>query len=162
MLFHRSTEVAIQALIFLAQQAPGKLSPTHEIAAQAGVSEAYLAKILQRLTSAGLVRAFRGSGKGVELGRPAEELRLASIIDTVQGGLESDKCVLGLTICSEENPCPLHDEWLPQRAAIHQMVDGKSLADLVRICQHPPAVLPPVAPSQSTPDNLEPQGGESR
>ena len=51
MLFQHSSELALRAALFLAQQVPGKLSPVHEIAAAAGVSEAYLAKILQRLTS---------------------------------------------------------------------------------------------------------------
>ena len=132
MFFQRATEVAIQALVFLAQQAPGKLSPTHEIAAHAEVSEAYLAKVLQRLSLAGLVRAFRGSGKGVELGRPAEEIRLSTVVLAAQGSLGSDRCILGLPVCSENHPCSLHQEWLPHRAAIQEMLDKTTIADLAR------------------------------
>ena len=132
LIMQRSTEVAIQALIFLAQQAPGKLSPTHEVAAQAGVPEAYLAKVLQRLTLAGLVRAFRGSGKGVELGRPAEAIPISSVIRAAQGSIDSNRCILGLHVCSGENPCSLHQEWLPHQAALQEMLERTTIADLVR------------------------------
>jgi Rrf2 family transcriptional regulator, iron-sulfur cluster assembly transcription factor len=138
LLFHRSTAVAIQALVFLAKQAPGKLSPTHEIASEAAVPEAYLAKVLQRLTLAGLVRAFRGSGKGMELGRPAEAISLSSVVVAAEGSIDSDKCILGLSVCSEENPCLLHAQWLPHRAAIQEMVESTTVADLVRFLRESP------------------------
>ncbi|MBI3933870.1 MAG: Rrf2 family transcriptional regulator [Acidobacteria bacterium] len=156
MLFQRSTVVAIQALVFLAHQAPGKLSPTHEIAAQAQVPEAYLAKVLQRLTLAGLVRAFRGSGKGVELGRAAEAISLSSVIIAAQGSLESDKCVLGLHVCSEENPCALHFEWLPHQAAIQAMLERITVADLVRSRREPPTVVTSSTPAPSVPAGSDP------
>ncbi|OFV95839.1 MAG: hypothetical protein A3F68_05010 [Acidobacteria bacterium RIFCSPLOWO2_12_FULL_54_10] len=143
MLFDRSSQVAVQALVFLAQQSPGKLSPTHEIALQAGVPGPYLAKIFQRLTNTGLVRTFRGSGKGVELGRPAESIRLSSVVSAVQGNLDSNKCVLGLSACSDENPCALHYEWLPLKTAITEMLEKTTLADLVRaVREHQTASLP--------------------
>ena len=135
MLFQHASELAIRATLFLAQQAPGKLSPVHEIAAHSGVSEAYLAKILQRLTSSGLVRSFRGPGKGMELGRAPDTISLAAVILAVEGPKEMDACVLGLGLCSKENPCLLHKEWLPLRTAIHNFLEKTTLADLVRVVE---------------------------
>ena len=131
MLLQRSSELAIRAAIFLAQQKPGKLSPVHEIAAETGGSPAYLAKILQRLAGAGLVRSFRGPGKGMELGRAPELINLSSVIQAVEGPAEKERCVLGLAVCSEESPCALHYEWLPLRDRIHELLREKTLADLV-------------------------------
>lgn len=113
MLFRHASELAIRATVFLAQQTPGKLSPVREIAARAGVSQAYLAKILQKLSSAGLVRSFRGPGKGMELGRTASTITLASLILVMEGSKEADECVLGLGTCSEATTCVLHDQWIP-------------------------------------------------
>ncbi len=136
-LFQHSSELAIRALLFLAQQAPGKLSPVHVIAADAGVSGAYLAKITQRLASAGLVRSVRGPGKGLELGRAPEAITLASVIQAVQGSVDSDGCILGAGLCSVEHPCGLHQQWLPLRNAIHEMLEKTTLADLVASLREP-------------------------
>ena len=135
LLFQHASELAIRATLFLAQQAPGKLSPVHEIASHSNVSEAYLAKILQRLASSGLVRSFRGPGKGMELGRAPDAISLASVIGAVEGPKELEDCVLGLGLCSEENPCALHEEWLPLRTAIHNFLEKTTLADLVGVVQ---------------------------
>jgi Rrf2 family protein len=139
LIFSRATEVAIQALVFLAQQPPGKLTPTHEIAAAASVPEAYLAKVLQRLSAAGLVRTFRGSGKGIELGKAPEQIRTSAVGIAAQDSLDSERCILGLSVCSEQNPCALHYEWLPHRAAIQELLDRTTVADLVRFLHRPPA-----------------------
>jgi Rrf2 family transcriptional regulator, iron-sulfur cluster assembly transcription factor len=157
LIFNRATEVAIQALVLLAQQPPGKLTPTHEIAAEADVPEAYLAKVLQRLSAAGLVRTFRGSGKGIELGKAPEEIRTSAVVIAAQDSLDSERCVLGLNVCSEQNPCSLHYEWLPHRAAIQELLDRTTIADLVRFLHHPPSALlrttPTVSPLDGAPES---------
>ncbi|MBI4459275.1 MAG: Rrf2 family transcriptional regulator [Acidobacteria bacterium] len=132
MILHRSSELAIRAALFLAQQAPGKLSPVHEIAAHVGVSEAYLSKVLQRLAGAGLVRSFRGFGKGMELARIPDRITLSSLIHAAQGSLSSDACFLGLGMCSPENPCPIHWDWLPIKNSVRDLVEKTTLADLVQ------------------------------
>jgi Rrf2 family protein len=81
--FQHASELAIRSMLFLAQQAPGKLSPVHEIVSYVNVSEAYRAKILHRLSSSGLVRSFRGPGKGMELGRAPSAIALAAVICAV-------------------------------------------------------------------------------
>ena len=135
MILQRSSELAIRAALFLAQQAPGKLSPVREIAARTGVSEAHLAKILQRLTSAGLVRSFRGPGKGMELGRAPASITLDSLVCAIEGPRTENECVLGMGICSKETPCTLHADWVPIRTAIRALLQNTSLANLVEIAQ---------------------------
>jgi Rrf2 family transcriptional regulator, iron-sulfur cluster assembly transcription factor len=130
MLFQHASELAIRATVFLARQAPGKLSPVHEIAAQTDVSEAYLAKILQRLSAAGFIRSFRGPGKGMELGRPANKITLASLILVMEGSRGAQEFPFGLGTGSGETSCVLHDEWIPIRTAIRNFLKNTTLADL--------------------------------
>jgi Rrf2 family iron-sulfur cluster assembly transcriptional regulator len=131
-LFQHASELAIRATLFLAQQPPGKLSPVHEIAVHAGASQPYLAKILQRLTSAGLVRAFRGPGRGMELGRAPEEITLGSVVRALEGLPVPEGCILGETLCSEQNPCPLHERWVSLRNEIQRLLDETTVASLAR------------------------------
>ena len=132
MIFQHSTELGLRAAVFLAQQAPGKLSPVREIAAEIGVSETYLAKITKRLVSAGLLRSFRGPGNGLELGRSPEKITLLLLVNAIQGSLDSDACFFGLHPCNAEEPCALHAEWMPLRESISAMLEKTTLAGLAR------------------------------
>ena len=135
MLFQHASELAIRATVFLARQESGKLSPVHEIAADLGASEAYLSKILQRLTGAGLVRSFRGPGKGMELGRPAGAITLAELIHAVEGVQAEQSCIFGLGRCNEQTPCALHPQWLPIRSALCELLETTTLADLAEVAR---------------------------
>jgi len=131
MLFQHASEIAIRATVFLAQQSPGKLSPVREVAARSGVPEAYLAKIFQRLSRAGLVRSFRGPGKGVELGRAPRAITLAALVRAAEGPMISEGCVFGLASCPNDTPCPLHRDWAPLQASIRERMENTTLADLM-------------------------------
>jgi Rrf2 family iron-sulfur cluster assembly transcriptional regulator len=129
-LYSHTTELAIRAALFLALQPPGKLSPVREIARATRLPEPYLAKILQRLAAAGLVRAFRGPGGGLELGRDPKAINLWSIACAVEDRAKPDQCVLGLQVCSEEQPCSLHQRWRPLREAMRRLLEESTLAEL--------------------------------
>ncbi|MBI3664400.1 MAG: Rrf2 family transcriptional regulator [Acidobacteria bacterium] len=126
----------------LATQPPGKLSPVHEIAAGTGLPAAYLAKIMRLLIRGGLVRAFRGPGGGVELGRPPDSITLAALVRAVEGDTSSDICIMGMGGCSETAPCPLHSQWAPLRAEFHRLLEGTSLASLVQASQEKSGFMP--------------------
>jgi Rrf2 family iron-sulfur cluster assembly transcriptional regulator len=130
-IFQHSSELAIRAALFLAQQPPGKLSPIHEIAEDCDVSQSYLAKVIQRLVMAGLLRSFRGAGKGMELARAPEKITLAELVHAMQGTETSRSCVLGLGMCSETHPCALHKQWVPLATGIRNVLDETTLTDLV-------------------------------
>lgn len=132
MLYTRASELAIRAALFLARQPPGKLCPVREIAQATELSEAYLAKILRRLTGTGLVRGFRGPGRGMQLGRSPEEISLWMLVRAMEGPERPDCCALGLKVCSEENPCALHFKWIPLRDAVRSLLSETTLASLVR------------------------------
>ncbi len=132
MLYNHTSELAIRATLFLALQPPGKLSPVHEIAKGTGLSEPYLAKILRRLTAAGLVRAFRGPGRGMELGRSPETITLWAVVRAVEGPAQPEWCALGLQACSEQSPCPLHNRWVPLRTEVQRILNETTLASLAQ------------------------------
>src|SRR5574341_713256 len=121
-----ASELAIRAAMHLAAQPPGKLTPVHEIAAGTGLPAAYLAKIMRLLIRAGLVRAFRGPGGGVELGRPAEAISLSALVRAVEGDPLAEKCIMGMGDCSEARPCLLHSQWIPLRAEIAKFLEETS------------------------------------
>ncbi len=130
--FSRASELAIRAALYLALQPPGKVSPVREIARGTGLPGPYLAKIMRPLIRAGLVRAFRGPGGGIELGRPPEAISLRSVVRAVEGPAHSQWCVLGLRACTPDNPCPLHPQWTILRGEMERLLEETTLGSVVQ------------------------------
>lgn len=70
-----------------------------EMALKLCASEAHLAKVVQRLSKAGLVVTQRGPGGGVTLGRNACDITFLEIFETIEGPLDASPCVLGRGEC---------------------------------------------------------------
>jgi Rrf2 family protein len=136
-----ASELAIRAAMHLAAQPPGKLTPVHEIAEGTGLPAAYLAKIMRLLIREGLVRAFRGPGGGVELGRPPDSISLAALMRAVEGDANTDRCILGIGGCSSLTPCPLHSRWAPLRAEFQRLMEATTVAALADVSEENPAYL---------------------
>ncbi len=130
MLPGNASAMAIRAALFLALQPTGTLSPIREIAERTGLPEPYLAKIIRQLVSAGIVRAFRGPGGGITLGRAPQAINLWDIVRALEGSPDTDRCVLGLQACSERMPCPVHHQFAPIRVEMRRLLEETTLASL--------------------------------
>lgn len=78
---------------------PDSSMTTREIAAGLRASEAHLAKVMQRLARAGLVRPTRGPKGGFRLARPASEIPLLEVYETIEGKFVCAACLLGEPVC---------------------------------------------------------------
>jgi Rrf2 family protein len=120
----------LRALIYLA----GKDSPSpvlvREIAEASDVPHPTLAKILHSLRGRGLVRSTKGPGGGYQLARPGDQMRVADVIEAVDGKVDLERvCVLGLDACSDEASCALHDVWKLFRHNYNSMISSMTLRD---------------------------------
>ncbi|MCK4512244.1 Rrf2 family transcriptional regulator [bacterium] len=66
-----------------------------------GASEAHLAKVLGRLSKAGLVSATRGPHGGFRLSVDATEVTLRDVYEAIEGNLEIQHCLSGLPVCDK-------------------------------------------------------------
>lgn len=130
--FSRASELAIRAAAYLALQPAGKVSPVREIARSTGLPRPYLAKVIRPLIRARLVRAFRGPGGGIELGRSAETISLQALVRAVEGSGGANRCSLGLGVCSPENPCPLHPQWTMLSGQLERLLEETTLGSVAR------------------------------
>ncbi len=78
---------------------PGVAMTTRDIAGGLRASEAHLAKVMQRLARAGLVRPTRGPKGGFRLARPASEIPLLEVYETIEGKFVCAACLLGEPVC---------------------------------------------------------------
>jgi Rrf2 family protein len=63
------------------------------------VSQAHLAKVMQRLVKEGMVSSTRGPKGGFILGKPAEEISFLSIYEAIEGPMTSVSCLLAQPVC---------------------------------------------------------------
>jgi Rrf2 family protein len=91
--------LALHAMAMVAADGGASTVTAHEIASRLGVSESHLAKVLQRLTKAGILRSSRGPGGGFTLNRTAREISLLDLFESVEGPLKLDNCLIGTQIC---------------------------------------------------------------
>ena len=127
MLYRRPTQLAVQASLLLALEPEGSLYRVGDLADTLGVGAPYLAKVLQNLTRAGVLRAVRGPGGGVQFARSPREIHLWDILSAIEPASEFERCILGPKPCTNLNPCPLHEEWAPIRAEFRHLLQTKNL-----------------------------------
>lgn len=106
----RTSRYAIRAVVELARHGGDRVA-AETLSRDLGLPENYLSKTLHTLAREGILDANRGPGGGYRLAAPAAELPLLRVIETFESLDASRECVLGREECSEENPCPVHDDW---------------------------------------------------
>lgn len=104
-----SSKYALNAVLFLAQNAEeNKKIMVKDISEAVDVPKAYLAKLLQNLSSHTIISATKGPKGGYFLTPENKQLPLFSIIEVIDGKQRMESCILGLEQCNEQAPCPLH------------------------------------------------------
>lgn len=132
MVLSRTSQYAIQALIYIATQPVGEPVLNRDIATRLNVPSAYLAKILQSLCKQGLLDSFRGRLGGFCLREGMHKTTLMQALTLTEGPDFTKSCILGLKECSDETACPMHTKWLPVKKKIIALLEDMTLEDLAK------------------------------
>lgn len=129
-MFSKACKYGIRAVFYLAVNSSedAKLG-AKEVAEALDVPKPYLAKILQQLSRHNLISSSKGIGGGFYLSQADREISLLDIIECIDGEEMFSACILGLPVCSSENPCPLHTQALIYRKGINDLVANNSIDD---------------------------------
>lgn len=130
MILSRTSQYAIQALIFIATQPRGQPVLNRTVAEYLDVPPAYLAKIMQNLCRGTLLYSFRGRQGGFCLREGCEKTDLMQILTLIEGPGLTETCVMGLKRCSNETACPMHAKWFPIKTRIVELLHKQTLEKL--------------------------------
>ena len=127
----KSSKYAIRAVLYLSLNSDKnkKYSPK-QIAAAINLPAPFLAKTLQELTKRNLISSTKGRHGGFYLTEENRKNTLISIVDSIDGLNKFQDCILGLSSCSNENPCSLHHAISPLRQKIIEELTFKTINDL--------------------------------
>ena len=132
MIYSRSAEYALRALIQLAALQPDEFAMAKNIAAEGNIPAHFLAKILQDLARDGFLKSNKGPRGGFRLALPAEDLSMLRVIEAVDGAGRYDRCIGGSPECNDRAACGMHDSWKALRSRIIDYLGGTSIADLAQ------------------------------
>lgn len=141
-MFSQTVEYALRAAVFLASRA-GEPATTEEVANRTQVPVAYLAKILQGLSRAGLVKSQRGVGGGVTLVKSPEELTILEVVNAVEPIKRIKTCPLKISTHGAKL-CPLHRRVDNALAMVEKAFGDTTLAEVlsettgsIPLCERP-------------------------
>jgi Rrf2 family protein len=105
-----------------------KLGAT-EVADKLDVPKHFLAKILQRLSKQNLISSVKGPQGGFYINDVQSKMPIINIIKALDGPDIFNSCILGLSTCSDVNPCPLHDSVVHYKNGLQKVLNEESLKD---------------------------------
>ncbi|MBI4892431.1 MAG: Rrf2 family transcriptional regulator [Acidobacteria bacterium] len=126
----RAADYAVRVMVHLAGLPAGVRATRDEMAVSGDVPEAFLSKILQSLTRAGLIASHRGVSGGYLLGRPAASITVLDIVEAMEGPLQLNACVGSKPTCGRAGICSVHDIWLRAQEALTSVLQSENIADL--------------------------------
>jgi Rrf2 family protein len=136
MIYSRSAEYAIRAMVHMATLPPGEYAMVKHIAAEGAIPTHFLAKILQDLARDGFLRSSKGPRGGFRLHPAPEEISMLQIVEAVDGAGRFDRCIGGSPECNDRVACGMHDSWMVLRSRIIEYLEGTSVADLAKaLCE---------------------------
>ena len=132
-MFNKETQYALRSLVYIQlQNIKGRRPGTVEISNEIEAPQFYTAKILQRLARAGFVESIKGKGGGFYFDEAKPELKLETLITSIEGTRTLSGCGFGLRYCRDDNPCPLHEKYAPVRKKIFSLVSKETIQSLAR------------------------------
>ncbi|PTX12216.1 BadM/Rrf2 family transcriptional regulator [Pontibacter mucosus] len=132
MLLSKTAEYALRAIVYVAlNDAQGLKVGMKDIAKELELPMHFIGKILQDLVRKGVIASIKGPGGGFFLHRPASEISILEVVQTIDGLESFRKCGMGMKQCSDTHPCPLHDDIKAYRSQVLKTFSTKTIQTLV-------------------------------
>ncbi|HEY5672500.1 MAG TPA: Rrf2 family transcriptional regulator [Malonomonas sp.] len=123
-------QYAVRALVSLSLTSDGEPVSIKEISSRENISLNYLEQLFVKMRRGEIVKSVRGPGGGYVLARPAAEIRVDEIIDTVEETLVPVSCMEADGSCKCTLECATHSVWQGLGNQIRTFLASITLADL--------------------------------
>lgn len=132
-IIRRRTDYGIRALMHMSlMKSETGIFGAREIAEAREVPEVYMQKVLHALAEAGIVQSHRGVFGGFSLLKQPDEITILSLMETLQGPVAINKCVLKMDLCPREKECLISEGWCKVQSSLVEFLGGITLKDLLQ------------------------------
>jgi Rrf2 family iron-sulfur cluster assembly transcriptional regulator len=123
-------QYAVRAMVNLNLHSDGKPVSLRDISLRESISLTYLEQLFVKLRRGEIVKSVRGPGGGYLLARPAKDIQVDEIIDSVEESLVPVSCMDQKNGCACEDQCVTHNVWHGLGEKIRQFLSSITLDDL--------------------------------
>lgn len=131
MLITRKTDYAIRCVLYLSENRE-RTANVDEIARAMLIPKSFLAKIIQKLEKAGIVKSSKGRKGGFSLVKEPKGISLMEIIEIIQGPLSINVCAIDKRRCNLSSICSVHPIWVNIRRKTEERLKKTSFEALSR------------------------------
>ena len=128
-------QYAVRAMVNLNLYSDGSPVTLRDISLRESISLTYLEQLFVKLRRGEIVKSVRGPGGGYLLARPAQEIQVDEIIDSVEESLVPVSCMDQKKGCACDDQCVTHNVWHGLGERIRQFLASITLADLTEEAQ---------------------------
>lgn len=128
----REGDYGIRSVLYLARQPFKKVSFVNEISEEYKIPRSFLAKILQKLVKAKIVRSYRGVKGGFSLAKPARDITALEVLEAIEGKLAINICTTDKKKCTFSKHCPAAFLWVNVQSKISETLKKTNFEDLAK------------------------------
>lgn len=131
----RKMDYGLRILLVLGCRPDERLT-SEDLSEAIDVPRQFTLKIAQTLTKAGLIKAQRGVGGGIQLARQPETISLYDIFHSSDTPRTLNECLMDPTLCKRSKYCATHHELRTIQNRLDSDLKNISLATLVKNQMH--------------------------
>jgi len=137
----KTLDYAVRSLTYLGNEPVGKHS-MKEISEHQHIPLNYLAKIMRKLVTRGIVKSMVGPDGGYTLRKPPSDISLRDIYEAIEGEIRIVDCMDKSAICRLHEICPQLPVWdriqlsmvkILQETTLEHMLTERTLRGLTRV-----------------------------
>lgn len=128
-----ASKYAIRAVLYLSEKVESneKLSGK-DISNNLDIPDAFIAKLLQKLAKAKIVSSSKGPKGGFFMNEENLNKRIQDVILAIDNKDIFEGCFMGLPVCSDENPCPIHHIVAPFKENLQEKFNDLTILDFTK------------------------------
>lgn len=127
-----SAQYALKAVLYIAAVRPARPVRAVEISDALEFPRNYLSKILNGLSSSGILESSRGRTGGFSLARDSSDIVLRDIVSGFdKSAMCAPTCLLGRGECNEGRQCSAHGQWSRVRQEVNSFFETTTIAQLL-------------------------------